>query len=71
MRFLIWSFEHDAWWAPNRCGYTTDISKAGRYSKEDAGDIVTSSVWCEEIAILEAVVDELGAPTKDPFEGAR
>jgi len=22
---LIWSFEHDAWWKPGRCGYTTNV----------------------------------------------
>jgi hypothetical protein len=37
--FLIWSFEHDAWWAPERCGYTKDIAKAGMYSLEEAGQI--------------------------------
>lgn len=27
------------WWRPNRRGYTTDTTIAGRYSKEDALDI--------------------------------
>lgn len=35
-RYVIWSHEHNAWWAPNFCGYTTDFDKAGRYSREDA-----------------------------------
>jgi len=29
--FLIWSFEHDAWWAPDWDGYTKDVNKAGKY----------------------------------------
>lgn len=37
--FLIWSFEHDAWWAPERCGYTKDINKAGMYGLEEAAQI--------------------------------
>ena len=35
-RYLIWSHEHGAWWAPNQYGYVRDITKAGRYSRIDA-----------------------------------
>ena len=38
--FLIWSEEHGAWWRPGRAGYTRSIREAGRYSLEEAGDIV-------------------------------
>lgn len=34
--YLIWSFEHNAWWAPNSRGYTTDVKVAGLYGKEEA-----------------------------------
>ena len=34
--YLIWSDEHRAWWRPRRSGYTTHISAAGRYSREEA-----------------------------------
>jgi hypothetical protein len=34
--YLIWSHEHGAWWGPDRCGYTTTISKAGRYTHDEA-----------------------------------
>jgi hypothetical protein len=30
--YLIWSFEHNAWWGPNEVGYVKNIEKAGRYS---------------------------------------
>lgn len=30
--FLIYSREHNAWWRPDRMGYTRNIEEAGRYS---------------------------------------
>ena len=35
-RYLIWSNEHAAWWAPDRRGYTTIIGNAGRYTANEA-----------------------------------
>jgi hypothetical protein len=37
--FLIWSFEHDAWWRPEELGYTKKIDEAGTYSWERALEI--------------------------------
>jgi len=34
--YVVWSNEHMAWWGPNRAGYYTHLSAAGRYSREDA-----------------------------------
>jgi hypothetical protein len=34
--WVVWSFEHDAWWAPARWGYTPDLAKAGHYSQTEA-----------------------------------
>jgi hypothetical protein len=42
-RYVIWSEEHGAWWAPNRLGYTRQLSQAGRYSKAEADEIVTDA----------------------------
>lgn len=39
-RYRIWSFEHKAWWGPNRCGYTRNISLAGVYGEREAWAIV-------------------------------
>lgn len=41
-RYVIWSEEHGAWWRPGRHGYTRELSKAGRYSKADADQIVAN-----------------------------
>lgn len=36
MKFLIWSNEHSAWWAPNKVGYTKVRAEAGRYELREA-----------------------------------
>jgi hypothetical protein len=41
--FVIWSFEHNAWWRPGRCGYTPHLPHAGRYTHADADEIVTNA----------------------------
>lgn len=69
MNYVIWSFEHGQWWAPNEFGYVSDLDKAGRYSAEVAGRIVTSSVLLEDIAIAEPVALKQGAPAYHPYDG--
>lgn len=34
--WMIWSSEHNAWWACNRKGYARRVEKAGRYSFVEA-----------------------------------
>lgn len=46
MKWLIWSFEHQAWWKSSGWGYTRDISKARQYEYDQAVDIVTISNNC-------------------------
>ena len=41
--FLIWSFEHRAWWRPNSSGYTQSIDEAGAYMLEDALQLCTGA----------------------------
>jgi hypothetical protein len=42
-RLLIWSEEHGAWWKPGRIGYTRSIREAGRYSFDEAAEIVDTA----------------------------
>lgn len=41
--FLIWSIEHNAWWAPRKNGYIKERSRAGLYSEAEALGIVKSA----------------------------
>lgn len=38
-QYLVWSNEHQAWCAPNKRGYISVISKAGRYGRDTAAQI--------------------------------
>lgn len=38
-QYLVWSNEHRAWWRPNSAGYTRDVRRAGRYTRQEAIDI--------------------------------
>ena len=69
MRYVIWSFDHQAWWRPNRQGYTTKLAEAGRYSAEEAGQIVTDSIFLDEVAILEKLATSQGEPLYHPYRG--
>lgn len=65
--YLIWSFEHGAWWGPGRWGYTPHVDQAGRYGKAEADDIVDRanrySKTVNEVAVPAA---EAGAMSKFP-----
>jgi hypothetical protein len=38
--WLVWSFEHDAWWKGNTSGYTKVKEEAGLFTFEEAQQIV-------------------------------
>jgi hypothetical protein len=55
--YLIWSIEHEAWWKPNKCGYTFDRDEAGRYPFDEAKKIVgTANQYRGDKAPNEAMV---------------
>lgn len=58
--FLVWSIEHDAWWATGRRGYTRELALAGRYTREEAFEILARAnlVTVNECLIpLECIAD--------------
>jgi len=52
-RWLIWSYEHDAWWGPGGWGYTSVLAKAGHYERAEADRIVAKAniVKVNEVAV--------------------
>lgn len=65
--YVIWSFEHGAWWAPNRYGYTRVLDEAGRYSQADAEAIVATANLPDTEQERALTLDEArrtGPPTK-------
>jgi hypothetical protein len=45
--WIVWSNEHNAWWKPSKRGYTNARHEAGRYSFEEACQIVhDANLYC-------------------------
>jgi hypothetical protein len=42
-QYLIWSNQHQMWWRAARAGYTPYIEEAGRYTHDDASQIVSAA----------------------------
>lgn len=61
--FLIWSYEHTAWWRPNSAGYTEDPMEAGTYRKEKAQEIINQSLGNEVMLPANAIFQLLSAYT--------
>ena len=64
--WVIWSFEHQAWWRPDWRGYTDQLSDAGRYSTIEAGLIVVNAnvVAEEERALPLDIAERQGPPRR-------
>ncbi|MFD1546956.1 hypothetical protein [Nonomuraea guangzhouensis] len=43
--YLVWSNEHDAWWGPNRRGYTHDVWAAGRYAETEDAEVCRKAAY--------------------------
>lgn len=39
-KYVIWSYEHAAWWRSASAGYCTNLMGAGLYEKAEADEIV-------------------------------
>lgn len=47
--WLVWSNQRGMWWRANRSGYTQFIEEAGRYSREEAAQIVSQATLDGEL----------------------
>ena len=64
--FVIWNWEHQAWWAPDQQGYTEQLAQAGRYTFDEAAEIIIGHIPAgEEVAMVEAEALQTGIPIKD------
>lgn len=66
--WLVWSNEHRAFWAPNRCGYTGLIEKAGRYTRTEAENICKSANYRANSTIYEGTPPEICMPAPEALE---
>lgn len=62
MKYLIWSFEHGMWWAANHSGYKHTVAEAGRYTAEEAVEIIANDIIREEIPVRELEATDDGFP---------
>jgi hypothetical protein len=66
--YVIWSFEHEAWWRPGRWGYTRELAEAGHYTQAEAAQIVVNanchSPQCNETMLLLSEAQASGSPAR-------
>lgn len=55
-KYAIWSFQHNAWWAPLSRGYVHNLAHAGRYDREEARSICLGANYLKGPVIEEAMV---------------
>lgn len=67
-QWVVWSTEHDAWWGPNRGGYTSSLMQAGLYTEAEARRIerLRSPVGERAIPVAEALASEAAAARTGP-----
>jgi len=63
LTYYIWSWEHQAWWRPAKAGYTRRAHEAGKYTYEEAAEIVVGHFPPgEEVAVDQFWFGSQGKP---------
>ena len=67
--YIIWSFQHKAWWRADSLGYTVKIEEAGEYSYNEALERMLGANWMFRDGIIkpDAFPDEAMIPIKKKF----
>jgi hypothetical protein len=68
MKVLIWSFEHNGWWAPGESGYVENVENAGLYELARAIAICERAViaHCNEAIVMPPPYSERGEAWQRP-----
>lgn len=69
--FLVWSARHNKWYGPNRAGYVDDLRGAGRYTRAEAGDVVTCALPGQLFAVDETLAHNVLAELRGADVTAR
>ena len=60
---LVWSVEHNGWWRSNRNGYSYERNDAGKYSFDEAAQIVKeANILCIDSPNETMILDEWFRP---------
>jgi hypothetical protein len=59
---------YNQWWGANRCGYSSDITYAGKYSTKEAYDIVRGSSYDRRETVILLDKDKYNAELKEKAE---
>jgi len=67
--FVIYSFQHAAWWAPEERGYVSEIVQAGLYTEPHAREIVARMKLVQHRACAMPLTTAEGLLTLAEIEG--
>ncbi len=66
--WLVWSIEHNAWWKEGQNGYSENRYEAGRYTFEEALNIVSkANEFRRELVPNEAMIRDESMCCKAPM----
>jgi hypothetical protein len=65
--WIVWSNEHRQFWRPERCGYTSRIEQAGRYTKTEAETICNGANYRSNSDLRNGIPPEIFMPAPEAF----
>jgi len=65
LQYVLYSHGHRMWWGPDRSGYVSSVDEAGRYTQDQAVQIVVQSALH---GLLDKVTSMVAAPPRTNAE---